>query len=141
MAFAQTSQELPRNTVDCDPHVVNGKEVPHCEIEDDDLHQGSVELMPTYDDDAGIFSLAVKVAEGAHASRAVVTIHYKQQVEIGGHPQELWRTQTSVVEVVPNVFVGADTLRVTHDKIQRIEVVLVKDIEEHCFAIAAECRP
>jgi hypothetical protein len=27
---------LPYDTVDCDPHVVNGKEVPHCEIEADE---------------------------------------------------------------------------------------------------------
>jgi hypothetical protein len=47
-------QKFPANTVDCDPHVVNGKEVSHCEIDDGPPKQGPPNLeyngaMPTAD--------------------------------------------------------------------------------------------
>jgi hypothetical protein len=51
---AATAQKLPSNTVDCDPHVINGKEVSHCEIDDGPPKQGPPTLeyngaMPTAD--------------------------------------------------------------------------------------------
>lgn len=98
------------------------------------LTQGNVELMPI--EDANGFSVAVKIAEGCTpdnedcwADRAIVTIHYKAQSSLG----ELWLTKTSVVELVLGGFAAADGVPVSQDKIERIEVVLVKDLEQERF--------
>jgi hypothetical protein len=91
------------------------------------LVNGNVELMPI--EERGFYQVAVKVAKGVRADRAVVVIHYMQDSPVG----PLWRTGTSVVDVAPDTFVAGDPVYATRDKIQRIEVTLVKDVESHSF--------
>jgi hypothetical protein len=96
-----------------------------------DLVDGKVELIPV--EDAKTFQLAVRVAKGVDADQAVVTIHYKADVPQLG---ELWLTKTSVVDVIPDVAVMADGVPVPRERVQRIEVTLVKNVESHTFQMA-----
>jgi hypothetical protein len=98
----------------------------------DSLVDGNVRLMSIEEGDT--YGVAVKVPKGTDADRAVVTIHYLQSTSgISDHPIDLWVARTSAVELVPDAFVAADTVPVPRARIQRIEVVLVKDVEQHTF--------
>ena len=95
----------------------------------DEVRQGHVRLMCW--EDAGQFSVAVKAPRGIDADRAIVEIGYRTQ--LAGSKQELFLVKVSAIELVPEVWVGADTVPVAKNQVARVDVTLVKDVERQRF--------
>lgn len=97
--------------------------------------EGHVSIMPVVEPGTS-YAVAVMVPKGFFADRAVVTISYRAQVP--GIKDKLFLTRTSVVEVVPEAWVMADSIPVDENQIVRVDVVLVKDLERQRFQINEE---
>ena len=92
--------------------------------------QNNIELQPI--EESGQFAVAVMVHGKTSADRAIVTYQYWYEDATLG---KLLLSRTAVVQVVPDVFVMADSVTATRAKIKRIDVVLVKDVDKHRFEL------
>jgi len=102
----------------------------------DEQVQGHVHVVCL--EDGGQFSVAVMVPKTVNADHAVVEIGYRTHV--AGIKEELFLTKVSVVNLVPEAWVGAEGVPVTKDKVARVDVTLVKDVERQRFQMIREAK-
>ena len=91
-----------------------------------------------YHEDGGQFFVSVMVPKTIDADRAVVEIGYRTHV--AGIKEELFLTKVSVIPLVPEAWVGAEGVPVSKDKIARVDVTLVKDVERQRFQMTRDAK-
>jgi hypothetical protein len=101
----------------------------------DSISEGSIELMPV--ENSSQFAVAVMVHGKTSADRALITYQYWQTSPLG----KLLVSRTAVIDVVPEVYVMADGVPASGDEIASIDLVLVKDVENHHFKFHDKGKP
>jgi hypothetical protein len=101
-----------------------------------ELVRGRIRILCT--EYEGQFAVSVMVPKGIAADHAIVEIGYRTHVP--GIKEELFLTKVSVIPAVPEAWVGSDPVPAGRDKVTRVDVTLVKDVERERFEITREAK-